>query len=46
MTAVFFKLPDYDYYSLQVYDGRVGWYVDTGVSDKPLALNAIVKQQK
>jgi hypothetical protein len=46
MTAVFFKLSDYDYYNLQVYDGRVGWYVGTDVSDKPFASTTMIKQQK
>lgn len=32
--------------SLQVHDGRVGWYVATRVSDKPLASTTIVKQLK
>jgi hypothetical protein len=35
-----------DYYSLQVYDGCVGWYVGTSVSEKPLASATMVKQQK
>lgn len=41
-----FKLSDYDYYSLQAYDGRVGWYVGTSVSDKTLASAGRVEQQK